>query len=114
RVERAVEVLALAQPVLLRHVLALAQVASDGEGALASAGDDGDADRRQHGDRLEDLRQPRSHLGGDRVVRVRAVESDERYSPLGEMLEEDGLLELLPTGRRRPEVECVPAVGTCR
>ena len=33
RVERAVEVLALAQPVLLGHALALAQVAADREGA---------------------------------------------------------------------------------
>src|SRR3982750_772103 len=43
RVQRAVEVLPLAQPLLLRHVLALAEVAADREGSLARAGDDRDA-----------------------------------------------------------------------
>src|SRR5215218_10447435 len=42
-VERAIEVLALAEPVLLAHVLALPQVAADGERTSAGTGDDGDA-----------------------------------------------------------------------
>ena len=56
-VERAVEILALPQPVFFRHVLALAQVAADGKGPLAGAGDDGDADTGADGDGLEDFRQ---------------------------------------------------------
>ena len=83
RVEGSIEVLALSQPVLLGHVLALAQVAADREGAVARAGDDGDADRGADRDRLEDLGQARAHLGRDGVVRVRPVQGDERHAPVG-------------------------------
>ena len=56
-VEGAVEGLALAQPVLLGHALALPQVAADGEGSVAGAGQDDDPDGGAHRDRLDDLGQ---------------------------------------------------------
>jgi len=43
RVEHPIEDLALAQPFLLRHLLALVQVAADGEGSVTGSGNDGDA-----------------------------------------------------------------------
>jgi hypothetical protein len=52
RVEGAVEVLPLAQPLLLGHALALAQIAAHRERAVAGAGDDHDADRRPDRDRF--------------------------------------------------------------
>ena len=73
-VEGAVEVLALPQPVLLGHVLALAQVAADREGPVAGAGEDDDPDRGAHRDGLHGLGQAGSDLGGDGVVGVRPVE----------------------------------------
>ena len=113
-VEGAVEVLALPQPVLLGHVLALAQVAADREGPVTRAGDDGDADGGTDGDRLQDLRQPRPHLRGDRVVGVWPVQGDERHLPPGAVLDQHGRVRLRRSGAWRAEVECLPAVGACR
>src|SRR5215216_1967583 len=89
-VEGAVEVLALPQPLLLGHVLALAQVAADREGPLAGAGDDGDAHAGTDRDRLQDLGQPRPHLRGDGVVGVRPVQGDDRHAPVGAVLDQHG------------------------
>ena len=114
RVERAVEVLALAQPVLLGHVLALAQVAADGEGPVAGAGEDDDADGGADRDRLDDLGQAGAHLGGDRVVGVGPVQGDDRDAIVGEVVDEHGRVGLRDVGRRWAEVECLPAVGACR
>ena len=111
RVERAVEGLALAQPVLLGHGLALPQVAPDGEGPVSGSREDDDPDRRTDRDLLDDLGQQGAHLGGDRVVGMGPVEGDPGDAPVGEVVQEDGWLGLLDVGGRRAEVERCPAVG---
>ena len=99
RVEGAVEVLALPQPVLLGHVLALAQVAADGEGPVTSAGEDDHANGGTDRDRLEDLGQQGAHLGGDRVVGVRPVQGDDRDPPAGD---DSRAARTVRSRRRRP------------
>src|SRR5437763_945411 len=112
RVERAIEVLTLAQPVLFRHILALTQVAPDGEGSLTSSGKDDDAEGRADRDHLDDLGQARPHLGRDRIVGVWSVEGDDHHTLAGEEFNEHRMVGLRKVGRRRAEVECLPAVGS--
>ena len=112
RVQGAVERLALAQPVLLGHGLALPQVAPDGERSVTGTGQDDDPDLGPHCDLLDDLGQQCAHVGGDRVVRMRSIQGDPGDPPLGEVVQEHGRLRVLDVGRRRAEVECCPSIGT--
>ena len=112
RVQRAVEVLALAQPVLLGHVLALAQVAADGERSLAGSGEDDDADGGADGDRLDDLGQASAHLGRDRVVGVRPVERD-RPRPGRRGGSRRARANRVPRHRRRAGRSRAPSSGRC-
>ena len=113
RVEGAVEVLTLAQPLLLGHALALAQIAADRERTVAGAGEDRDADRRLDRDGLEDLGQARAHLGGDRVVGVWPVERDQGDLLAPGVLEEHRRGRLVALGRRGTEVQGLPTIGRC-
>ena len=54
-VEHAIEDLALAEPFLFRHVLALVEVTANREGANASPGQDGNAHGGPGGNGLEDF-----------------------------------------------------------
>src|SRR5690349_7554368 len=105
RVERAVEVLPLAQPLLLGHALALPQVAADREGAGACAGQDRHADRRAHGDGLQHLGQPGAHRGGDRVVGPRTIEGDHRDGTVRRVVEKYRLTRIRVVGNGWPEVQ---------
>ena len=73
RVENAIENLALAQPLFLRHLLALVQVAADGEGPVTRSGQDGDTHGGTGGDGLKDLDQLCRQFRRDGVVGMRPV-----------------------------------------
>ena len=94
RVENAIEDLALAQPLLLRHLLALVQVAADGEGSVTRSGEDGDAHGGTGRDRLEYLDQLRRQFRRDGVVGMRPVEGDDRHAPVRDVLDEHELIRL--------------------
>ena len=104
-VEGSVEILALPQPVLLRHVLALAQIATDGEGTLACAGQDDHPDRRADRDRLDDLGQQCPHLGGDGVVGARSIQGDDGDAVTEPVVDEYRRLGLLDVWGRRAEIQ---------
>ena len=93
-VEHAIEDLALAQPFLLRHALALVQVAADGEGAVTGSGQDGDAHGGAGRDGLENLDQLCRQFRRDGVVGMRPVEGDDRHAPAGDVLDEYELFRL--------------------
>ena len=109
RVEGAVEGLALSQPVLLGHGLALSQVAANGEGTLTGPRQDHDPDGGPHRDRLDDLSQECAHLGGDRVVGMGSVEGDHSHLSPVEVVEEHGVLGLDDVRSGWPEVEGLPS-----
>jgi hypothetical protein len=68
----------------------LPQVAADGEGPLAGAGQDDDTDGGADRDVLDGPRQPGTHLGRDRIVGTRSVEGDDRDPVAGEVVNQDG------------------------
>jgi hypothetical protein len=93
-VQHAVEDLPLPQPLLLRHALALTQVAADGEGALPGPADDDAAHRDARSHRLQRLDQAGSEFGRDRVVGVRPVQRDDRDPSFGNPLDENDSIRL--------------------
>jgi len=97
RVQNAVKDLALAQPLLLRHALALVQIAADREGAVARSGDDGRAHGGTGRDCLQHLDQARRQFRRDRVVGVRPIERDDRHASPGDVLDEHDLVGLHDT-----------------
>ena len=110
RVERAVESLALTQPVLLGHGFALPQVATHGEGPVSCTGQHYDPYRGANRDPLDGLGQQGAHLGGDGVVGMGPVEGDQGHPTFGEVVQEHGRLGLLDVGCGRAEVQRFPAV----
>ena len=99
-VEHAVEDLALTQPFLFRHLLALVQVAANREGSVTGSGQDGDAHGRTGRDGLENLDQLCRQFRRDRVVGMRPVEGDDGHAPAGDVLDEHELIRLWHFGRR--------------
>ena len=81
RVENTIEHLALAQPFLLRHALALSQVAANGEGPVTGSRQDDGAHRGTRRERLEYLDQLSRQLRRDCVVGMRPVERDKCHTP---------------------------------
>ncbi|MEI2691502.1 MAG: hypothetical protein V9H69_18095 [Anaerolineae bacterium] len=75
-------------------LLALVQVAADGEGAVAGSGQDGDAHGRTGRDGIEHLDQLRRQFRCDRVVGMRPVEGDDGHTPAGDVLDEHELVRL--------------------
>ena len=94
RVKNAIEDLALAQPFLLGHALALVQVAADREGSLTGSGYDGAAHRGTGRDSLKYLDKLRRQFGRDLVVGVRPVQGDDRHAAAGNVLDKHQLFRL--------------------
>jgi len=100
RKEKAIEDLTLAQPLFLRHLLALVQVAADRKGTVTRPGDDRDAHRGASRNRFQHFGQCCRQFGRDRVVGVRPVQGNERHAPAGNVLDEHELVRLGYVQRR--------------